>query len=44
MAKWGAAKLKERDGMKEEGDYVEAFYVCEVLVNRVKGSTKNQFK
>jgi hypothetical protein len=25
----GAAKLKARDGMEEEGDYVEAFYVCD---------------
>ncbi len=27
MARLGAAKLKERDGMEEEGDYMEAFNV-----------------
>jgi hypothetical protein len=29
MAREGAAKLKERDGMEEEHDYVEAFHVCD---------------
>jgi hypothetical protein len=29
MARYGAAKLTESDGMEEEGDYMDDFSVCD---------------